>query len=1012
VYAALLRPVGKTNTRTAVNARCHKLREGGHLNELWSATCQRLARDARPRVSEAEARRRRATALVHAAEPGAARRVLESTSKLGDLNVADVSQRGSHGEVVEAIEGSVVAEMLEKHPSPDATDASVPSLDELLREACVATGEDLTPEELHRQVVDMFDLHSFSKYVGRLGRRKMPACDMIRFEHVKAIAGAGYAQVVRDYVLLFALGDVPSEMKPYAYGGRLVAPSKPGNDGHRPLGAGTTWRRIAAGFLAQAHRNAFGDTLGPLQLGVGVSHGPAIFALAVRLALQAHDGWVAVKVDFRNAFNMCSRTAFLRFVAKHFPALILMLLAAYGAPTYITALGPEGWVRFLSKRGCTQGDPLGPLAHAAALHEALKAVQALFSDVLVVAIHDDVQIAGPPARVQQALTTLIQTARSVSGLQPTGHKFTLYAPLPVDLPATHGGDVARLEQAIESWTPREALERGKRCVAQQDGIVAAGVPIGSLGFQRDYALNTLEAHKRAHSELRYLCDTQAAYLLLRYSLNRRFSFLQRALGPVTLMLPRADGVCACDAHDAELTTSERYLLVDPTVAHERRVQLASNGSFVARIFLQAALPAKDGGLSLPTAELTCASAHLAGACAELPYVREHAAAFCLDGTALDHTSRLPYFFGLTSALQRLHTQSADAQTSFPDLAVLLAATTQKASEHALAAGCYAKQRELVLQMQPDDRHRARVQSAGGLHGGSWLCVFPITMHATARARHYQLALALRLGLELPELLPVNGVPVPCGSAKCGAEHDAFAFHPGACRAGNRHGLWTVRHDAFQLMLIHVVRLLGYAVQSCSVGAGNWFGAAGWDPVKGTYKRADVVLPHFLGPGRHMFLDTAITDPATQAALNAPRSSAAEAGVAATLRGDKKNAKYGPLAAGVSSAFRAAIIERFGTCGDSLVGFIKTLCGDGDRDALRSDDYTFSASSRTTYMASLLVFSAVISDAAMIDRVIGMDVYEAAAARTNGPRQGGRQYASPKQREVEGIGGRFWYELGQ
>ena len=76
------------------------------------------------------------------------------------------------------------------------------------------------------------------------------------------------------------------------------------------------------------------------------------------------------------------------------------------------------------------------------------------------------------------------------------------------------------------------------------------------------------------------------------------------------------------------------------------------------------------------------------------------------------------------------------------------------------------------------------------------------------------------------------------------------------------------------------------------------------------------------------------------------------------------------------------------------------------------DYTFSASSRTTYMASLLVFSAVISDAAMIDRVIGMDVYEAAAARANGPRQGGRQYAPPKQREVEGIGGRFWYELGQ
>ena len=46
-------------------------------------------------------------------------------------------------------------------------------------------------------------------------------------------------------------------------------------------------------------------------------------------------------------------------------------------------------------------------------------------------------------------------------------------------------------------------------------------------------------------------------------------------------------------------------------------------------------------------------------------------------------------------------------------------------------------------------------NAPQLHAGSWLCVFPITMHATARARHYQLALTLRLGLELPELLAVQ-----------------------------------------------------------------------------------------------------------------------------------------------------------------------------------------------------------------------------------------------------------------
>ena len=146
------------------------------------------------------------------------------------------------------------------------------------------------------------------------------------------------------------------------------------------------------------------------------------------------------------------------------------------------------------------------------------------------------------------------------------------------------------------------------------------------------------------------------------------------------------------------------------------------------------------------------------------------------------------------------------------------------------------------------------------------------------------------------------------------------------------------------MLVHVVRLLGYAVQSVSVGAGNWFGAAGYSPSKGTYKRADVVLPHYLGPGRHMFLDTAVACPAAGGALNAQPSSAEASGVAASLRAEKKTAKYAPLAAGVSSQFRPAVVERFGACCDPLVGLINMLCGDGDCDALRADDYTFSASS--------------------------------------------------------------------
>ena len=76
------------------------------------------------------------------------------------------------------------------------------------------------------------------------------------------------------------------------------------------------------------------------------------------------------------------------------------------------------------------------------------------------------------------------------------------------------------------------------------------------------------------------------------------------------------------------------------------------------------------------------------------------------------------------------------------------------------------------------------------------------------------------------------------------------------------------------------------------------------------------------------------------------------------------------------------------------------------------DFTFSAASRTTYMASLLVFGAVISDAAMVERVIGMDVIDAAMAQAAGGRQRGAQgVRRPTQPDIEGNGGRFWYEMG-
>ena len=128
------------------------------------------------------------------------------------------------------------------------------------------------------------------------------------------------------------------------------------------------------GFMVHLHAARACDRFPPTQLGVALASGPEIFATLIRAAgrhcRSIHTDWVArsSKCDFRNTFNEVSRMAFLLFVAANFPALLPILYAAYRLPTYISALGPGGClVRFLSRRGCTQGCPAGSLCFAAAL---------------------------------------------------------------------------------------------------------------------------------------------------------------------------------------------------------------------------------------------------------------------------------------------------------------------------------------------------------------------------------------------------------------------------------------------------------------------------------------------------------------------------------------------------------------------------------------------------------------------------------------------------------------------
>ena len=97
--------------------------------------------------------------------------------------------------------------------------------------------------------------------------------------------------------------------------------------------------------------------------------------------------------------------------------------------------------------------------------------------------------------------------------------------------------------------------------------------------------------------------------------------------------------------------------------------------------------------------------------------------------------------------------------------------------------------------------------------------------------------------------------------------------------------------------------------------------------------------------------------------------------------------------------------------------LRSLAGDRDRDPRRCDDYTEPARSCITYMAGMVVFGGVMGDAAIVDTVISEDCVRAgvaglrpAAARVVGAGRRQSDVAdTPDQRDVEGLGGQFWYE---
>ena len=234
------------------------------------------------------------------------------------------------------------------------------------------------------------------------------------YEHVKAVAlgDTRFMESLTAALQVMASGNLPPEVARALSASTLVALGKD-DGGVRPVAIGEVLTRLVCRAACLQKRKDFEAFFAPNQYGVMTRCGAEQILHTMRAHLAKHTDHVIASMDMTNAFNTVNREAFLQAlldapegIRELFPLVAQFylhdgMLFAYGAE-------PKDTLQLLSKSGTRQGDPLGPLLFAIAIHAALLRVQEKYRarGIVIMAYLDDIYILGPPSATKAAFTEL------------------------------------------------------------------------------------------------------------------------------------------------------------------------------------------------------------------------------------------------------------------------------------------------------------------------------------------------------------------------------------------------------------------------------------------------------------------------------------------------------------------------------------------------------------------------------------------------------------------------------
>ena len=432
----------------------------------------------------------------------------------------------------------------------------------------------------------------------KFSRCSAPGPSGLRVEHMLCmIPTQGFYSSLHMVVSRLTVGAVPATMRPFLFGALLTPITKP-DGGVRPIAVGEVLVRVGAKALAGDHAGAFSAFLtARAQVGVACAAGADATIHSVRLALASHRDWVALKLDFRNAFNTMPRSLILSQLREHFPDLLPYFFTRYGLATNLTlaARGDFNATTILSQEGVQQGDPLGPFffslglsaitSHAFAATgqppptapdptgtsptAAPSAPAIAAADHLRMFYLDDNYLVGTPEAVSDDYTRLVYSAGILApGLLLNATKSYLFSPtVPME-------DVLDQVRAVHGSTDFDRFRH------VTEGLVVLGTPIGTQEFIATALEDGLADFRLGLERLRQLDSIQIRLLLLRLCGPQRLNHIIRTTPP---------SACA-----ATLDTMDELIL-------QALVECQGFGSAHPTWEALVRLPLRLGGSGLPSA---------------------------------------------------------------------------------------------------------------------------------------------------------------------------------------------------------------------------------------------------------------------------------------------------------------------------------------------------------------------------------------------------------------------------